>query len=484
MTKYGTRIQSNSAIVKPPTSTVTRKTLPSITWTPGDNYFKLNGTPTFLFSRNIAGYTPDQWETMADWAYSQGNHFVRVVTESPSMGGMNGYGYGPQGDILEDWSNHWEHFFDVAEDLGLYVLPIFTGWLDWTLTSPSSWNQNPLNAANGGPATIAFELFTPDSPTQRTYANWFKAIIGRWQVHKNILGWEVVDEINLIDDLNHTRLDFVALAVKLATIARQTDLNHRPIISSVTGESTWTNFLQVGAADFINFHSYPTDWKLDRAILDQVPRLMRTYQKPVLIGECGLDWHNPDTVEGEITHAQNASTGIQHAIWAQLVAGAMNGRGLWWEDGQGIFFPSLGGGNAWGWVETYKAIESVAVNFIKGVDMTGFKPIETQASSQLFGAALGNEKFIIGWFRDAACEPPDQDPNILIKQYWNLQPIQAGESIDLTVPGSSANWKVDFYDARSGTNLTPSRLVKRNGHRVIVRLPYFTDGVVFKLYTV
>jgi hypothetical protein len=42
-----------------------------------------------------------------------------------------------------------------------------------------------------------------------------------------------------------------------------------------------------------------------------------------------------------LTTAKNARLGIEHAIWAALVSGAMDGRALYWEDGFAVFFPKL-----------------------------------------------------------------------------------------------------------------------------------------------
>ena len=146
-----------------------------------------------------------------------------------------------------------------------------------------------------------------------------------------------------------------------------------------------------------------------------------------------------------ITIAPNVRFGIQHAIWAQLVSGAMNGRALWWEDGYGIYFPALG----MPWVQKYTDVEAPVARFVEGVDMTGFKPIAARASGKIFVAALGNGKMIIGWYRDALCEPPD----------WNVQPVVSKQTVTLTVFGMAPNWQVDFYSTKSGTGIISSTTV-------------------------
>ena len=145
----------------------------------------------------------------------------------------------------------------------------------------------------------------------------------------------------------------------------------------------------------------------------------------------------------------------------------MNGRALWWEDGVGIYFSSLG----IPWMQQYSTAELPAVNFVRGIDFSGFQPLTSTSSPAVWGAAIGNETIVLGWFRDAACEPLD----------WTLQPIPAGQTVTITVPGTAANWQVDFYDTQDGITILSSASVTRQGSTVSVTLPEFTDDIAFKM---
>src|SRR5512143_1324576 len=59
--------------------------LPEITLKPGDMYFSVNGKPTFIFSRNLAGITPGDYELLIDWAQKSGTLVVRVGVDNQSM---------------------------------------------------------------------------------------------------------------------------------------------------------------------------------------------------------------------------------------------------------------------------------------------------------------------------------------------------------------------------------------------------------------
>jgi hypothetical protein len=439
--------------------------LPPVSLSKGDFYFTVNGKPAFFFSRNLAGIQPSDYETLLRMTRVQGDLLVRVGTDNGIMGGISGYGYNSNGDILADWSANWEKVFTTAESYGIYVMPFFTGWSDWNTTGFSGWKNNPFNSANGGPAATPTEIFKKDSPTQRLYLKWFKSVVARWQTHRNILAWETVTEVNLINNINPT--DGMYFVEQLAKAAREADPRRRPVTASQSDYNAWPALYRSDAVDFINFHPYPDNSRLDTYALEHTRKFLSTYQKPVLIGESGLHWANPDTPEGKITAAQNARIGIQHAIWAEMVSGSMNGRGLWWEDGYGIYFAGL----SWSFLQKYSDVEAAAARFIRGTDMTGFRPVTAQGSGMILGAALGNDRLIIGWYRDRTCEPPD----------WNMQPVISQQTVTVTVPNPGAGWGVKFYDTKTGNELTGSGTVTATGNAVVIPLPDFKDDIAFKL---
>ncbi len=450
-----------AASTLPPTPTAPPIPLPTQTLKPGQFYFSLDGQPTFLFSRNIAGYQQTHYETFLEWTAVGGSRIVRIQLDSLGMG------YSSSGEVDEAWARQWERIFDRAAAQGIYILPFFSSWYDWNSGAGySTWNSNPLNAANGGPVQDPVELFQAGSPTQILWLAWMETLVRRWQGRENIAAWEIFSEVNLASNPTESAgVDFVNTA---AARIRAADLSGRPVTASIADTGTWPNFYRDAAIDFINIHPYPTSAQLDRTIVEGVRQYLTKYDRPVLIGESGLSAATPDSNAGGATIAENAPLGIRHAIWAGIVSGAMNGRALWWEDGVGIYFSSLG----IPWMEQYKIAELPAVNFVQGVDFSGFRPLTSTSSSAVWGAAVGNESMVLGWFRDAACEPPD----------WPVQPISAGQTVTITVPGTDADWQVDFYDTQTGTTILSSASATRQGNTVTLILPAFQDDLAFKLY--
>ncbi len=435
--------------------------LPDLTLRPGDLYFRLDGTPGLIFSRNIAGTNQVQYQQLFDWTKAGGSRFVRLSLDNLGMGYTN------RGAVDPNWAAQWDQILDKAEADGVYALPTFSTWFDWNAgVGYSTWKSNPLSVANGGPAEAPDELLQKDSETQALWLAWMQSVVKRWKGRHNILAWEIFSEVNLVSGATETAgIDFVNRA---AASIRSADPMGRPVTASLAETGTWPKFYRDTSIDFINVHPYPPSGELDRTVISMVHNALAAYRRPVLIGESGLSAATPDTPDGKLTVAPNASIGIRHAIWAGMVSGAMNGRSLWWEDGVGIYFPALGTP----WLEKYATEELAPADFVSGVDFSGFTPLTVSTSSGVWGAAVGNDRSVIGWFRDASSEPPT----------WDVEAVVSDQTITLTVPGSAASWQVDFYSTKTGTEIVSSTLVTRDGRSVTVPLPDFKDDIAFKMY--
>ena len=108
-----------------PTATIQSVSMAEITLNPGDYYFSVDGQPAFIFSRNVAGYKPAQYDPLLDWSQTGGTTYVRVQLDSLGMG------YTTAGGVDEAWALQWEQVFDKAQEDGIYLLPVFSGWFDW-----------------------------------------------------------------------------------------------------------------------------------------------------------------------------------------------------------------------------------------------------------------------------------------------------------------------------------------------------------------
>ena len=459
-----------------PTSTIaptsTGIPLLSLTLKPGDFYFSLDGTPGFILSRNPTGKTQADFDTVLDWAQQGG---TRVIHVHLTHGWWGDPWINKDWSVNEKWARDWDGFFDQAQADGIYVIPVFGVWADWNNGTPDwgspFWQYNPTNQTNGGSLGSPAELFTSNSDTQQHWMDWVNALVERWQGRKNIAAWEIFSEINIASGApGHTDskggvdeaagVDFTNKAMDVIHAA---DAQHRPVTLSLAGvyspTDQWAEYYKLGSLDFIEIHPYND--RLDRELIKEVRDYRDKYKKPVMIAESGL-W--------SMTHNANAQIGIEHAIWAGLVSGAMNGRGLWDNDGYSIY--SISNRNdAIQFMQSYATTGLPVEKFTDGVDLSSFQPFTSTSTTAIWGAAIGNEKMVIGWYRDAASEPPD----------WKTRSNLSNQTVNITVPGSAADWQVAFYNTKTGTDIVSSAVVIRQGDKVTITLPDFTDNIAFKM---
>jgi hypothetical protein len=471
--------QSSTSTLLPPapttlgTSAPTPIPLSTVKLAPGEYYFRVDDKPTFMLSRNPTGKTREDFDTTLNWAHQGGTKIVRVHL---THGWWSDPWINNDWSVNEKWAQDWDNFFDEAQADGIYVIPVFGVWADWNGGTPDwgspLWQYNPLNSANGGPVGLPGDLFIPDSDTQNHWMEWVKTLVERWQGQQNIIAWEIFSEIDIPSGaIGHmateggldeaTGIDFTNKAM---TIIHGADSENRPITLSLAGvyssAGKWKEYYNLDSLDFIEVHYYSDT--LDRDLISQVRKFLTEYQKPVLIGESGL-W--------SMIHNANADIGIQHAIWAGMVSGAMNARALWDNDGY-YFYANSNRAEAIAFMQAYNITELPIANFTNNIDFSGFQPLTTTYTSGVWGAAVGSEKIVLGWFRDVTCEPPD----------WTMLPVITNQTVTLTVPGTAYNWKVDFYDTKTGTEIISSTTVNRKDNTITLLFPDFKDDIAFKLY--
>ena len=350
--------------------------LPTLSLTPGEFTFRVDGTPRVVMTRNITGQSAGQIEALLDQASTAGTTVIRMHLIHGLGGGVT-----TGGAVSETWASQWDAVFDHAQAVGLYVIPVFGVWADWNDGTPdygfANWTMNPWNVANGGPASAPSELWQRDSTVRGQWMAWLRALVERWHGRANIAAWEPFSELDIASGV--TEASAAEFAADAAAVVRAGDSAGRPVMASLTALDDWPTLNASDSVDILQVHTYADP--LDAALLSSVAALRAEYGKPVLIGESGLSAAAP-TGNTPTTEPQ-AAVEISHAIWAGVVSGAMNARGLWWEDGYAVYEPP-----GLGFVDSYAHAETAAAKFASGLDCTGAAPLTVALSPDLLGGAL------------------------------------------------------------------------------------------------
>ena len=420
----------------------------------GEHYFRVNGQPAFVLGRNPAGMNPAAYADHFRHAAAAGEQFMRIhFTYIPPNE--------KAGEIDPAMLKSWDAILDAAEQQGLAVLPVLGVWTDWNDGSNKenwhTWDKNPFNVERGGPAKRPNELLA-DTPCRQLWLQRQETFVKRWSHRRAIVGWELFSELDLVTGATEERaVDFTERA---AAVIRAADPWKRPVTASQAGVNEWPRLIKSTALDFIEIHPYTDgmqNGRLDDLIISVVHQRLAKYGKPVFLGECGLDARPP---RNTLDVAARAEVGIRHAIWAAVVSGAMNGRMLWWQDGYDQFERA-------DLCRHYQQAAASAVEFVRGIDFTGFAPASCVVSDGLKGAMIGNDSIRLGWFRDAGCEPPN----------WPMK-LLSGQTVTMAAPGDA--WQVEFFDPVTGKSMGTTRLTVRDQH-VRIALSDFQGCIAVRL---
>jgi hypothetical protein len=419
----------------------------------GERYLRVDGSPAFVLGRNPVGVNPEAFAEHFQNAAAAGERFMRIhFTYSPAGE--------KAGEIHPGMLQAWGAVLDAVEKHHLAVLPVLGIWSDWNDGSNGEtwhlWEENPFNVILNGPAKRPGDLLD-DTPCRQLWFKRLETLVKHWAPRRCIVGWEIFSEVDLITGATEDRA--VEFAARAAAVVRAADSAHRPTTVSQAGVNAWPKLLSSDAVQIVSVHPYaahPFGGNLDELILKTVRERLQTCRKPVLIGECGLDWAPP---RGTLDVAPGAEVGIRHAIWAAVVSGAMSGRMLWWQDGWDQFEKA-------DVCRHYQQAAVPTVAFANGVDFTDFAPVACDAPG-LVGGMLGNDRQLIGWFRDAQCVPPR----------WTLREMRGRE---VTLTGHAGTWRVEFVDPASG-RVIKTRTVKATKSPLKIALPDFQGSIALKL---
>lgn len=396
----------------------------------GSPYFERGGRRAPLFLRNASAGSASDFEPLLVAAHAAGADAIRIQLTQGL--GYETLGIDSRGNVLAAWATQWDQVLDQAAAQDLAVIPVFAIWGDWNDGTPAAgwvhFDANPLNRKNGGPATAPAELFE-DTDTEHLWLGWLGALIDRWKNRPNIIAWEVFSELDLATGANETNA--TAFAERASDLIRAHDTAKRPIFASTSDlpliqGAPWTSFWASRANNVVSLHPYAAD--LDAAVATRVAQARAQTDKPILIGESGLDAAAPDGTT--LTTSANAKLGLEQAIAAELVSGAADARAFYWEDGYATYYPPSGDA----FVRAMNGLETPAVAWIHDVDFGGLEPGTVTTTPPIFGAALTSTSEILGFIRAPALTAPA----------WTAEPVSA-EFVAVTLARgtpSGSSWEV------------------------------------------
>jgi hypothetical protein len=283
-----------------------------------------NGNTYYPLGENVAWadkpeVTAEQFEKMGkvgeNWSRLWITHFTGMNPDWTAKGKP-----GPLGQLDLDTLKKWDSVVQAAEKNGIYFQLVLQHHGQYSSRVNPNWDENPWNKKNGGFLSTPDEFFSNPKAIALTKAK-YRYLIARYGYSPNIMAWELFNEVEWTDAVNHKHQDEVAAwHNEMAAFLRQQDpYRHLITSSSMSSVASLGNQL-----DYYQPHSYAPDPISAIASIDT-----RKLEKPVFFGEIGpadgmkvtADW-------------------LQRVLWSGVMSDMAGAPQVWyWEeiDKQSLF---------------------------------------------------------------------------------------------------------------------------------------------------
>lgn len=384
-------------------------------------------------------------------AANKGN-FIRVWMPSWGLGlewlkGRSGYNGLCQYQQQNAWYLDW--LLGLCEEKGVYVMLSLDHHGQVSSKVDPNWNENPYNAANGGPCTHTWDFFT-DPRARQLIKNRFRYIVARYGYSPNIMCWELFNEVDWTDEFPRHKADVSAWHEEMAAWLSRLDVHQHLVTTSygmaVNDPSSW----RLPGLDFTQTHYY-TDKPLDSVLNEGNLSYRAAYEKPTLNGEFGLNSNAQ-----ALTAVDPQGIYVHNSLWATLLGGAMGPALPWYWDN--YIDPQ----------DLYLHFDAVAV-FAAGIDFIkdGYLPVPARSVGPSDSLSYGSSPLRVYVLRTK--DSSGAAGWLLNKRYdWqyvrdNGAPPPVTGAM-LVVPGmQNGEYKVSWLDCRTAATVSGDTVLVKDG---------------------
>ncbi len=394
-----------------------------------------NGSAYIPLGENMGWANRNAYKDYSRWVSRLADHkgnFIRVWMPAWGLGlewqkGRNGYGgleyYQQQNAFYLDW------LIGYCQSKGVSLMLSLDHHGQVSTTVNPNWNENPYNAANGGPCQHPWNFFT-DKEARRLIRNRFRYIVARYGHASNIMCWELFNEVDWTDDFAAYKKDIVDWHAEMTAWFKRVDVYHHLVTTSFGSTDNDPACWRLPGLDFTQTHYYSEKAGMDSLLSNVSLSYWEQYGKPTLNGEFGINGDAKPLIGGDPTGVY-----LHNCLWATLMAGAMGPALPWyWDnyvDPQNLYvlYPAL-------------------AKFITAIDFTGhdYRPASVSAGPALRVYALKADSAQLALW--------------VLNKAYNWQGIringkpQAVRDVLLRIPGmQNGRYRVRWLDCRSGNEM-------------------------------
>jgi hypothetical protein len=436
-----------------------------------------NGERFFPIGNNVSWWNNDalrDYERWLDAFSANGGNTIRVWMASWAFGIE--WRDTPLGDYRNRMRQAWllDQLFEIAEERGVQIILVFNNHGQFSQSTNPEWENNPYNAALGGPLLTPGEFATNPEAID-LFQRRLRYIASRWGHAPNLLAWEWWNEFNFTPIGEAAMIGWIEI---MTPVLKEYDAyDHLITISGPSGPKSaiW----QMPEIDFVSHHEYTTTDGVQMA-----PSIYQRYAdavpgKPILLAEFGFATGIEDT-----TALDQEGIHLHNGLWATTFSG-YGGTGMyWWWD---TYIHPLGLWKHFGALSTFLAGEDPAAYTPTAIRVAG--PGGSAPTSA--GMAMKSEDTVLVWVRSN-----NYVANGVQQAYTQAlrQAMRAGKQLEkfvfdpplledqvLILEGiEDAEYAIRWYDPQTGEWLDETTASAVDG-RLQLSLPPFTRDVAAQI---
>ncbi len=436
-------------------------------------YFAFDDGSTFFpVGLNLGWWQSSPLEDYARWMdrlSANGGTLIRVWMAAWSFGiEWNDTGLGNY-DKRQYQAWLLDQLFQMARRRGIYIELVLLNHGAFSQTTNPEWDNNPYNAALGGPLQSPAE-FATDASARQLFQRRLRYIASRWGYSTQLFAWEWWNEVNWTPI---TPDNLAAWVVDMTGYLKSLDPYHHLVSLSYAGGG-WPQVLGLPEIDFVQHHEYTNnDPMIDfRKLLEWDTSVASG--KPVLFAEFGYSAGIEDK-----TSFDQQGLHLHNGLWAATFSGYASPAMYWWWD---TYIDPL---NLWGQIGSL-------TSFLKGEDLAQLAPLPAEKASlsdvTAYVLALGSDQHLLAWVRNAnynafqAQTTLNNDINSrktpAADWRYQLEPLSG---LRLTVTGlKDGTYRVQWYDPSTSQWLAESSASVQGG-MVTLDVPTFSFDLALKL---
>lgn len=362
-------------------------------------------------------------------------------------------------------ANRLDSILELAEKYGIYIMLCIDyhgiAQKGQGFFKENKWIDNPYNKINGGPCENAADLFT-DEIAKMFFKKKYKYIVSRFGHSNYIACWEFYNEADLMAGKS---VQVNRWHIEMAEYVKSIDIHERLVSTSSTRSyvEKVVDAFKSPAMDFVMFHNY-NNFNFAPYVTDLLDNTVDYYDKPVVIGEFGIDYRGADRTYKSDPQA----IGIHNAIWSGWFAETPVIPMSWWWDNY------IDPHNFWFEFRHLsrfsKEININANNLKFNTLVPGFLGTDSTKQAECLIRCIYFEDEAALWFKNNSYQW-----SLINEGQDLLQTDTFTQTITGLVPG---NYTIDWYDPQTGEfseNKTETN-VKRDGKLKLI-VPSFNKDL-------